>query len=88
MFILVIEIASQFNSFYRRDYQLESLLLLSVINILTFQRHIFFFFFVWVGGGGGWRQEVDEIIREGERVCIRPCILMCVAAVSATILFS
>ena len=55
MFILVIEIASQFNSFYRRDYQLKSLLLLSVINILTCQRHIFlfFFFFVWVGGGGG-----------------------------------
>ena len=53
MFILVIEIASQFNSFYRREYQLESLLLLSVINILTCQRHIFFSFFVWVGGGGG-----------------------------------
>ena len=34
---------------------------------------------------------MEEIIREGERVCIRPCILMCVAAVaavSATILFS
>ena len=88
MFILLIKIASQFNSFYRRDYQLKSLLLLSVINIFTCQRH-FFFFFVWVGGGGGeWRQEVEEIIREGERVCIRPCILMCVAAVSATILFS
>ena len=84
MFILVIEIASQFNSFY----QLESLLLLSVINILTFQRHIFFSFLFGLEGGGGWRQEVDEIIREGERVCIRPCILMCVAAVSATILFS
>ena len=53
MFILVIEIASQFNSFYRREYQLESLLLLSVINILTCQRHIFFSLFVWVGGGGG-----------------------------------
>ena len=74
MFLLVIEIASQFNSFYRRDYQLKSLLLLSVINILTCQRHIFlfFFFFVW-GGGGGWRQEVEEIIREGERVC---CVLL------------
>lgn len=78
MFILVIEIASQFNSFYRRDYQLESLLLLSVINIS----------FLFGLEGGGWRQEVEEIIREGERVCIRPCILMCVAAVSATILFS
>ena len=88
MFILVIEIASQFNSFYRRDYQLESLLLLSVINILTCQRHIFFFLFCLGWRGGGWRQEVEEIIREGERVCIRPCILMCVAAVSATILFS
>ena len=82
MFILVIEIASQFNSFYRRDYQLESLLLLSVINIS------FLFGLEGWRGGGGWRQEVEEIIREGERVCIRPCILMCVAAVSATILFS
>ena len=54
MFILVIEIASQFNSFYRRDYQLESLLLLSVINILTCQRHIFFFSFLFgLEGGGG-----------------------------------
>ena len=41
-----------------------------------------------VGGGGGWGQEVEAIIREGESVCIRPCILMCVAAVSVTILFS
>ena len=38
--------------------------------------------------GGGWGKEVEAIIRKGERVCIRPCILMCVAAVSATILFS
>ena len=31
---------------------------------------------------------MEEIIRERERVCVRPCILMYVAAVSATILFS
>ena len=48
MFILVIEIASQFNSFYRRDYQLESLLLLSVINIS--------FLFGLEGGGGGGKR--------------------------------
>ena len=47
MFILVIEIASQFNSFYRRDYQLESLLLLSVINI-----SFLFGLEGWRGGGG------------------------------------
>ena len=41
-----------------------------------------------LGGGGVWGQEVEAIIREGESVCIRPCILMCVAAVSVTILFS
>ena len=91
MFILVIEIASQFNSFYRRDYQLKSLLLLlSVINILTCQRCIFLFFLFCLGwrGGWGWGKEVEAIIRKGERVWIRPSILMCVAAVSATILFS
>ena len=61
IFILWIKIASQFNSFYRRDYQLKSLLLLSVINILTCQRCIFLFFLFclgWRGGGGGkrWKQ--------------------------------